>query len=131
MPDDRTPFTRHRRARQLDAYWDSVVGGSLDLPRVPADIDREDALLVRRVQSLASSPDPDETFAARLEQTLMNTYAPTAPSPLTEPLPGMPQRRAARPPSRNGSGDSAPVSRRRVTTPHSRAGRDAKPGHLT
>jgi hypothetical protein len=89
MPD-RTPFTRHRRTRQLDAYWDSVIEGDHSMPVVPVDVDRADALLVRRMQSLASSPTPDSEFAARLEQNLMNTYIAQAPSPLGDTLPSMP-----------------------------------------
>jgi sugar lactone lactonase YvrE len=95
------PFTRHRDARTLDAYWDAVIDAGPADPIRPEALDRDDALTVRRVQALAIAPEPDAAFGDRLLASLLAAIpesgvrhdapglatVPPAPYPLPTPTP--------------------------------------------
>ena len=119
-------FSRPSRSdNHLSNYWNALVHNAPaeELARLARLVEPSEIAAIERVQAAHQRYEPDPVFARRLEQTLMDTATTATISPIAGTIP---QPRVS-PPSRNGSRDSVPVSRRRSITPPSRTAWPLRP----
>src|SRR6478752_3806098 len=93
------------RERQIQRYWDAVVGGAPpdDLARLAAPLDPHLVDLIARIRATHQRRVPDPAFVTELERRVMDTFTRTSSVPI--PIrPGLRGPRGTRPAARRSAG---------------------------